>query len=110
MQSPVHFCLQDLATITAGSMEYEGEQDLLQHTVTEWQIRAVSHPRIKVEAVLRFQRHYINHLFTTLLPSSCLLFLSYCTLFFKKEHYKTSVPVIIVLLLGGHFEHHQITC
>ena len=30
----------------------------------------------------------------------CLLLISYCTLFFKKEHFKTSLPVVITTLLG----------
>ena len=82
----------------AGTMEYLGEKELLQYSVKEWRMEKVGGNVVK--AVLKVQRIFFNDLFTTFIPACCLLLISYCTLFFKKEHFKTSLPVVITTLLG----------
>ena len=82
----------------AGEMEYIGETELLQYSVKEWRMEKVGGNMVK--AVLKVQRIFVNDLFTTFIPACCLLLISYCTLFFKKEHFKTSLPVVITTLLG----------
>ena len=79
-------------------MEYLGEKELLQYSVKEWRMEKVGGNVVK--AVLKVQRIFFNDLFTTFIPACCLLLISYCTLFFKKEHFKTSLPVVITTLLG----------
>ena len=83
----------------AGRMEYLGDTELLQYSVKEWRMEKVGGNVVK--AVLKVQRIFFNDLFTTFIPACCLLLISYCTLFFKKEHFKTSLPVVITTLLGG---------
>ena len=85
--------------MTAGSMAYSGPLELQQYTVTAFWMEKINNNT--VAAAISFQRIYSNHLYTTFIPASCLLMVSYSTLFFKKEHFKTSVPVVITTLLGG---------
>jgi hypothetical protein len=88
-------------TLSPGRAGYSGPVELLQYTVTGWRLEAPDRgPRGALAAVLRLRRRFINHLFTTFLPACGLLLISYSTLFFKREHFKTSVPVIITTLLG----------
>ena len=82
----------------AGRMDYLGQKELLQYFVKEWRMEKTGANMVK--AVLKVQRIFFNHLFTTFIPACCLLLISYCTLFFKKEHFKTSLPVVITTLLG----------
>ena len=82
----------------AGWMKYLGERELLQYSVKEWRMEKVDDNMVR--AVIKVQRIFINDLFTSFVPAYCLLLISYCTLFFKKEHFKTSLPVVITTLLG----------
>ena len=42
----------------------------------------------------------MNHLMTTFIPSLCILTVAQTTVYFKTEHFKTSVPVAVSALLG----------
>ena len=42
----------------------------------------------------------MNHLMTTFIPSLCILSIAQATVYFKTEHFKTSVPVAVSALLG----------
>ena len=98
-------------------MEYLGETELLQYSVKEWRMEKAGSNLVKAVfkvhfhtftlshlTVFKVQRIFVNHLFTTFIPACCLLLISYCTLFFKKEHFKTSLPVVITTLLGDNLE------
>ena len=84
--------------LQAGSVKFTGEQNLLQFKVIGWNI-AKSADGI-IEAKLTFQRNFFNHFATTFLPSLCILLIAQCTLYFKAEHFKTSVPVTLTSMLG----------
>ena len=45
------------------------------------------------------QRLYQHHLFNTYVPTLCLMLICQATLYFKKEHFKTNVPVTITTML-----------
>ena len=51
----------------------------------------------QVEVLL--QRLYQHHLFNTYVPTLCLMLICQATLYFKKEHFKTNVPVTITTML-----------
>ena len=87
--------------LQAGAINFTGEQNLLQFKVIGWEI-ARSADGI-VEAKLTFQRDYVNHFATTFLPSFCILMIAQCTIYFKSEHFKTSVPVTLTAMLGRLF-------
>ena len=42
----------------------------------------------------------MNHLMTNFIPSLCILTIAQATVYFKTEHFKTSVPVAVSALLG----------
>ena len=42
----------------------------------------------------------MNHLMTTFIPSLCILTIAQATVYFKTEHFKTSVPLAVSALLG----------
>ena len=86
-----------------GTLKYIGPTDLMQYKVEGYEIKRVENSKNDVVANLRFKRLYENHLCTTFFPSLSLLAVSYCTLFFKKEHFKTSVPVSITTMLGMNY-------
>ena len=46
------------------------------------------------------RRDYTNQLMTTFIPSFCILTIAQTTVYFKNEHFKTSVPVVVSSLLG----------
>ena len=48
------------------------------------------------------------HLITTFIPSLCILTIAQATVYFKTEHFKTSVPVAVSALLGKSFSTQQI--
>ena len=83
-----------------GKLEYIGKTELIQFNVVSWLIMDKDKDNEEVRAVLRFQRIFFNHLATTYVPSFCILLLAECAVFFKKEHFKTSIPVTITTMLG----------
>ena len=91
--------MSDTVGLKAGSLDYSGEPELLQFVVIGWDIHKNEGNGI-VEAKLTFQRNFSNHFATTFLPSFCLLLISLCTVYFKKDHFRTSVPVNITTMLG----------
>ena len=52
---------------------------------------------------ISLRRDYMNHLMTTFFPSFCILIVAQTTVYFKTEHFKTSVPVAVSALLGNFF-------
>ena len=90
--------ITDSTLLQAGSIKFTGEQNLLQFKVISWNITK-SNDGV-VEAKLTFRRNFSNHFATTFLPSLCILLIAQCTLYFKSEHFKTSVPVTLTSMLG----------
>ena len=88
-------------TLIPTIINYTGDQDLLQFNVINWNLVRLDDGA--VEGQLTFQRNYVNHFATTFLPSFCILLISLCTLYFKPEHFKTSVPVTITSMLGKYY-------
>ena len=88
-------------TLIPNIINYTGDQELLQFNVINWNLIKLEGGAI--EGQLTFQRNYVNHFATTFLPSFCILLISLCTLYFKSEHFKTSVPVTITSMLGKNF-------
>ena len=99
MKLEVFDSMSDTVGLKAGSVDYSGEPELLQFVVIGWDIHKNEGNGI-VEAKLTFQRNFSNHFATTFLPSFCLLLISLCTVYFKTEHFRTSVPVNITTMLG----------
>ena len=85
-------------SLEPGSINFTGEQNLLQFKVIGWKIS--KNKDGMVEARMTFQRDYTNHFATTFLPSLCILMIAQCTLYFKSEHFKTSIPVTLTSMLG----------
>ena len=50
------------------------------------------------------KRNPVNQLMTTYIPSLFILAIAQITVYFKNEHFKTSVPVAVTSLLGKFFE------
>ena len=90
--------LSDDVQLQSGFVNFTGETHLLQFTVIGWKM--VNSSGGIVSAMLTFHRDYTNQLATTFLPSLCILMIAQCTLYFKSEHFKTSIPVALTALLG----------
>ena len=88
-------------TLIPTFINYTGNQELLQFNVINWNM--IKSEDGVVEGQLSFQRNYVNHFATTFLPCFCILLISLYTLYFKSEHFKTSVPVTITSMLGKNF-------
>ena len=99
MKLKIFDSMSDSVVLQAGSVDYSGETSLLQFDVINWDIRQ-SKGNGSVEAKLIFRRNCFNHFATTFLPSFCLLLIAQCTIYFKKEHFKMSVPVTLTTMLG----------
>ena len=90
--------LSDDVILQAGSVDFSGDQHLLQFTIVGWNIARSSDGMIST--TLYFQRDFMNHFATTFLPSLGILMIAQCTIYFKAEHFKTSIPVALTALLG----------
>ena len=51
---------------------------------------------------VRLKRNPVNQLMTTYIPSLFILAIAQITVYFKNEHFKTSVPVAVTSLLGNY--------
>ena len=99
MKFKIFNSMSDSVLLQPGSTNFSGEANLLQFTVIKWNISRRKDGRI-VEAKLIFQRNYFNHFATIFFPSLCILLIAQCTVYFKQEHFKTSIPVTLTSMLG----------
>merc|ERR1719186_1065016 len=71
--------------------------NLIQYEILNWEIANVGSDKIR--ASLSFRRIFKNRIFTIFIPSLTIIFVSQATLYFKSEHFKTSIPVAITSML-----------
>ena len=88
-----------MLNLYGNNVTFSGNKKLLQFFVTEWKWK-VDAEFNELTTKLTFKRMYLNHIATTYVPSFCILLATECTVFFKKEHFKTSIPVTITNMLG----------
>ena len=62
-----------------------------------------------IASSFRLKRNPVNQLMTTYIPSLFILAIAQITVYFKNEHFKTSVPVAVTSLLGN-FSLDKILC
>ena len=89
-----------MLNLYGNNVTFTGNKKLLQFVVTKWKIEEGDEEYNKLVAKLTFKRMYSNYIATTYVPSFCILLATECTVFFKKEHFKTSIPVTITNMLG----------
>ena len=91
---------KDMLNLHGTNVTFSGNTELLQFQVTEWKIEKGDGDFNELYAKLIFKRRCLNHIATTYVPSLCILLATECMVFFKKEHFKTSIPVTITTMLG----------
>ena len=90
-----------MLNLTLGTISFDGNKDLTQFRVKDRIILVGDANYTEVIAKFMFKRIFYNHLATTYIPSLCILLIAECTVFFKKEHFKTSIPVTVTTMLGN---------
>ena len=94
---------KDMLNLHGRNVSFLGNKKLLQFNVMDWKIEMGDGDGDFNELIakLTFKRIFLNHLATTYVPSLCILLATECLVFFKKEHFKTSIPVTITNMLGN---------
>lgn len=89
--------LKHVVNLKPGALQFLGSPTLMQHQVRNFTF--IQHDKNTIRVEITFQRMFFQHLCTTFLPSFCVLTIALCTVHFKAEHFKTSVPVAITSML-----------
>ena len=75
---------------------YSGPMQMLQYNIINWKIEEVDDGLM---VVFKMQRRIQHHLFTTFIPTFCLMLMCQSTLYFKSEHFKTTAGVTVTTML-----------
>ena len=75
---------------------YSGPLQLMQYNVIRWSMREVE-GGLKIDCHLKRRIHH--HLFTTFIPTFCLMVMCQSTLYFRAEHFKTTAGVTVTAML-----------
>ena len=88
--------------VVPGMMEYTGKRSTRRFWILDWTIKQRKGERAKDHLVvvsITIQRRVPQILLSTYLPSLCILIIAQSTTYFKKEHFKTSIPMAITSML-----------
>ena len=77
-------------------MVYSGSVQMLQYNIINWEMEEVEGG---LKIVFKLQRRIHHHLFTTFIPTFCLMVMCQSTLYFKAEHFKTTAGVTVTTML-----------
>ena len=75
---------------------YSGPVQLLQYNIITWEMKEEEGGLV---IVFKLQRRILHHLFTTFIPTFCLMVMCQSTLYFKAEHFKTTAGVTVTTML-----------
>ena len=75
---------------------YSGPVEMLQYSVINWEMEEVEGG---LKVMMSLQRRFHHHLFTTFIPTFCLMLVCQSTLYFNREHFKTTAGVTVTTML-----------
>ena len=85
-----------LVKLRADKLVYSGPVQMLQYNIINWEMEEMEGG---LKIVFKLQRRIHHHLFTTFIPTFCLMIVCQSTLYFKAEHFKTTAGVTVTTML-----------
>ena len=82
-------------------IEMLGNVELTQYLVTSWKLQ----PKIgsemgsEIQVILQLKRRIVSQLLTSFLPTMIILFIVYCTNYFKMQHFNTALTINLTSML-----------
>jgi hypothetical protein len=84
--------------LTPDKVEYLGDKDLLQFTVSNFTISAFKNDTI-IEVEFTLQRMVMFHLVSTYMPTVCIMIIVEITLFIDESHFESNIMVALTGML-----------
>jgi len=84
--------------LTPGKVEYLGDKDLLQFTVSNFTISGFENDTI-IEVEFTLQRMVMFHLVNTYMPTVCIMIIVEITLFIDESHFDSNIMVALTGML-----------
>jgi glycine receptor len=84
--------------LTPGKVEYLGDKDLLQFTVSNFTISGLKNDTI-IEVEFTLQRMVMFHLVNTYMPTVCIMIIVEITLFIDESHFDSNIMVALTGML-----------
>ena len=101
--------VSNLISLVGENVEFVGKTDLATFYVKHWEMKTDESKKkneVKVNIILK--RKISQHLLRIYIPSLFIMIIAQVTLFFNKEHFKTSIPVAITAMLVMYTLNHSI--
>ena len=95
MKLPQH--LQDNLQITESSIEYKGEEQLVQFRIQDVDIEHNEKSLIEIKVILK--RIPLYHIFVTYIPTTCILIMALVTLYIDEHHFEATIMVALTSML-----------